>query len=75
MVKHFLEVFFLHAYSPELNPDEYINGDLKGIVHSSPAIRSVKELKQRTRSSMRKLQRKPDQVRSYFRSKHIAYAA
>ena len=74
-VKRFLEVFFLPAYSPELNPDEYLNGDLKGMVHSGPAIRSVEELKKRTRSSMRKLQRRPERVKSYFRSEHIAYAA
>jgi len=25
-----IEVFYLPSYSPELNPDEYLNGDLKG---------------------------------------------
>ena len=29
-----IEVFYLPSYSPELNPDEYLNGDLKGRVHS-----------------------------------------
>ena len=28
-----IEVFFLPAYSPELNPDEYLNCDLKAQVH------------------------------------------
>ena len=30
-VKRYLEVFFLPAYSPELNPDEYLNCDLKNM--------------------------------------------
>lgn len=29
-----VEVFYLPSYSPELNPDEYLNCDLKGGVHS-----------------------------------------
>ena len=28
-----IEVFYLPAYSPELNPDEYLNNDLKSAVH------------------------------------------
>ncbi|MDR4497638.1 MAG: transposase [Candidatus Scalindua sp.] len=32
--KEQLEVFFLPSYSPELNPDEYLNSDLKVGVHS-----------------------------------------
>jgi transposase len=33
-----IEVFYLPAYSPELNPDEYLNNDLKGRIRSgSPA--------------------------------------
>jgi transposase len=37
-VKRYLEVFFLPAYSPELDPDEYLNCDLKSMVHSGPAV-------------------------------------
>ncbi|WP_409523339.1 IS630 family transposase [Nitrincola sp. MINF-07-Sa-05] len=74
-VKRYLEVFFLPAYSPELNPDEYLNCDLKGMVHSGPAPRTVDELKNRTRSCMRTLQRRPERVKKYFNSEHIAYAA
>lgn len=31
-----IEIFYLPSYSPELNPDEYLNGDLKAGVHSTP---------------------------------------
>lgn len=30
-----IEVFYLPAYSPELNPDEYLNNDLKSFVHGN----------------------------------------
>ncbi|AOM39256.1 IS630 family transposase [Xenorhabdus hominickii] len=44
-VKQRLEVFYLPAYSPELNPDEYLNCDIKGMIHSGPAMCSVKDIK------------------------------
>jgi transposase len=74
-VKRYLEVFFLPAYSPELNPDEYLNCDLKNMLHSGAAILNVKELKKKTRSCMLTLQRRPKRVQSYFNSRHIKYAA
>ena len=74
-IKQRLEVFFLPPYSPELNPDEYLNCDLKGMLHSGEAIRTVEGLKQKTRSCMRTLQCRPERVKSYFKSRHIQYAA
>ncbi len=75
IVKRYLEVFFLPAYSPELNPDEYLNCDLKGMLHTGPAITNIRELKSKTRSCMRTLQCRPKRVQSYFRASHIQYAA
>ena len=37
-----IEIFFLPAYSPKLNPDEYLNCDLKAGVHSKPPARDTK---------------------------------
>lgn len=39
-----LEVFYLPAYSPELNPDQYLNCDLKAGVHSKAPARNKKQL-------------------------------
>jgi transposase len=39
-----IEVFFLPSYSPELNPDEYLNNDLKGHVHSGKRANNGKQL-------------------------------
>lgn len=73
--KQEIEVFYLPSYSPELNPDEYLNCDLKqGIRASSPA-RTVDELKSKVSGHMRMLQKKPERVKKYFKHPHIAYAA
>lgn len=70
-----IELFFLPAYSPELNPDEYLNCDLKAGVHSRPPARDVEGLKKRVRGHMKKLQQRPDRVKTYFKHPKIAYAA
>lgn len=70
-----IEVFYLPSYSPELNPDEYLNGDLKQNIRSGLPARSEKELTKKTRSFMRRLQNRPHHVSSYFRHPLIAYAA
>lgn len=55
--KEEIEVFYLPAYSPELNPDEYLNCDLKAGVHSRPPVRNAKQLQEAVISHMRKLQK------------------
>ncbi len=70
-----IEVFFLPAYSPELNPDEYLNCDLKAGVHSRPPARSTEGLKKKVNSHMKMLQKKPERVSKYFMHPKIAYAA
>jgi len=54
-----IEVFFLPSYSPELNPDEYLNCDLKGGVHSGTPAKTMEELKKKAISHLRKLQKMP----------------
>jgi transposase len=70
-----ITIFYLPSYAPELNPDEYLNGDLKGRVHSGLPARSQNDLEHKTRSFMRKLQKRPEHVRSYFRHPKVKYAA
>jgi len=73
--KKMIEVFYLPAYSPELNPDEYLNCDLKAGVHSGVPARSKDQLKAKASNHMRMLQRKPSRVRKYFKHEKIRYAA
>ena len=70
-----VEVFYLPSYSPELNPDEYLNCDMKTAVHSGIPARSEKELKGKVVSHMHKLQNLPGRVKKYFKHPKIKYAA
>lgn len=54
-----IDLFFLHAYSPELKPDEYLNGDLKAQVHGGRPARNRDELETKMRGAMMKLQVRP----------------
>jgi len=74
MNKDKIEVFFLPSYSPELNPDEYLNCDLKAGVHSGKPARDKLELKKKAISHLRKLQKLPNRVKKYFEHRKIAYA-
>ena len=70
-----IEVFFLPAYSPELNPDEYLNCDLKALVHGGKPAKNRNELESKVRGAMMKIQNRPKRVMSYFRHRKIQYAA
>lgn len=70
-----IEVYFLPPYSPELNPDEYLNGNLKQRIRSGIPARSVDDLTKKTRSFMKMLQCRPHHVKKYFEHPMIAYAA
>ena len=70
-----IEVFYLPSYSPELNPDEYLNGDLKARVHSGIPAKTEKELIKKTHSFMKRLQKRLYHVQNYFRHSRVAYAA
>jgi transposase len=70
-----IAVFYLPGYSPELNPDEGVNGDLKQVVTREPPARSKAQLKRAVVGPMRKLSKLPRRVRSFFRHKTFRYAA
>ena len=72
--KEEIAVFYLPSYSPEMNPDEYLNNDLKTRVHSGALADTEPNLKHKTQSFMRMLVRRPHRVRSYFRHPMVAYA-
>ena len=74
-IKQKLEMFWLPAYSPELNPDEYLNCDLKRGLSDKTAPKNVKELQRNVESHMAILQQTPERVAKYFNHKNIAYAA
>jgi transposase len=73
--KERIEVFFLPPYSPEYNPDEYLNSDLKHNIQSGLPSRNADELEKKTRSFMKTLQRRHKHVQQYFKHPLIRYAA
>jgi transposase len=70
-----IEMHWLPPYSPQLNPAEYLNCDVKQGVHSKPPTRNLAQLKARLRSHLFKLQKLPARIVKYFQHPFIAYAA
>jgi transposase len=70
-----IEMFLLPRRAPELNPDEYLNNDLKGNVHSAGLPNSKSELAARVLAFLHKLLRLPEHVMSYFQHPCVRYAA
>lgn len=70
-----IEMIYLPPYSPQLNPAEYLNCDVKQGVHSKMPTRIHAQLKQRVLSHLHKLQKLPARIRKYFLHPFIAYAA
>ena len=70
-----IEVFFLPGYSPELNPDELLNADLKQAITKQAPVRHKGELKRVVMRYLRRLTKLPDRVRRYFQQAPVKYAA
>ena len=70
-----IEVFYLPPYTPELNPSEYFNGDLKGAIQRDIPARDQAGLKKQILGHSRRIQKSPARVCKYFGYEAIRYAA
>ena len=70
-----IRLFFLPSYSPELNPDEILNQDVKSNAVGRQRAHNLKSLLKHVRSYLRGRQRQPHIVKKYFQEKHVRYAA
>ena len=70
-----IQLFFLPGYSPELNPDEYLNQDVKSNAVGRQRATTQGQMMTNVRSYLRSTQRMPDVVQNYFRAKPVRYAA
>lgn len=70
-----IEVFYLPSYSPQLNPDERLNADLKYALGSTVAMRTKSALWHATVEYMTMLEQSPERVMSYFKDPYVQYAA
>ncbi len=57
-----IAVFYLPSYSPQLNPDERLNADLKAVVTRKAPARAKGELKQAAIRHLRRLQKSPQRM-------------
>jgi transposase len=69
-----IRLFFLPGYSPELNPDEMLNQDVKRNAVGRRRAKNQPELITNTRSYLRSRQRQPHIVKKYFHEAHVRYA-
>lgn len=68
-----IEVFYTSPYSPEINPDEYLNHNLKQNVHSGILPHTKEDLIHKTHCFMRKLQKCPKMVQRLFDHPNLNY--
>ena len=61
-----IRLFHLPPYSPEYNPDEYLNNDLKRNLGTQAMVKDVHELESNTTDFMTQLSGDPDHVKAYF---------
>ena len=82
LVKQWLEenkekiaLFYLPPYSPEFNPDEYLNQDFKRNVNKEKIPHTQAQLKKNTISYMESIVNDKKKVMNFFKHPSIAYAA
>jgi len=68
-----LRLYFLPPYAPHLNPDEQVWAHVKRDV-SKRGVESQEQMKALALSSLRRIQRLPELVRSFFRQPECQYA-
>jgi transposase len=68
-------LFYLPSYSPQLNPEERLNADLKQEMGKRVPVRTKAKLRAAATEHMTMLEQSPDRVMSYFQDKRVKYAA
>ncbi len=70
-----IRLFLLPSYSPQLNPDELLNHDVKANAIGRQRPKTLTQMMDNLRSYLHSTQRYPHIIQNYFREKHVAYAA
>lgn len=70
-----ISLFYLPSYSPDRNPDEYLNCDLKYGLSEKPAPKTADKLKEILEKHMNMLKNNSERVAKYFNHPSIKYAA
>lgn len=70
-----IELFYLPSYSPELNPEERLNADLKHAIATKVPAKTKAKLKLAAVNHMTTLEQSPERVRKFFQDPRVKYAA
>ena len=70
-----IAIFYLPPYSPEFNPDEYLNQDYKRNANKHYIPTNQKELRDNTLNHMIALQNNPQKIANFFKHPSVNYAA
>jgi len=70
-----IEIFYLPPYSPDLNPQELVNQDLKANANNFKSLKSVENLTINVRSYLTQIQQNEWKIRNFFKKEEVAYAA
>lgn len=70
-----IELFYLPSYSPQLNPEERLNADLKQEMGKRVPVRTKAKLREAANEHMTMLEKSPERVIGYFQDRRVRYAA
>ncbi len=73
--KEKIELFYLPSYSPELNPEEWLNADLKHAISTKVPARTKAKLKAAATEHMQALEQSPERIKNYFQDSRVKYAS
>jgi hypothetical protein len=73
--KEQIELFYLPSYSPQLNPEERLNADLKQEMGKRVPVRTKAKLREAANEHMAMLEKTPERVMGYFQDRRVRYAA
>jgi transposase len=70
-----IQVFYLPSYSPDLNPDEKLNQDVKSNAVGRRRPHTPEEMVRNVRSYLYSRQKNPQLIKRYFKAEPVRYAA
>ena len=73
--KERIKLFYLPPYSPQFNPDEYLNQDYKRNANKNNIPKDKDELRKNTLNYMNSLVNNPTKVANFFNHESVVYAA
>lgn len=70
-----IRLYYLPSYSPELNPDECVNNDVKANAVGTQSLKNRRAMMDRVRNYLKRRKADPKQVKRYFHEPDVRYAA